>query len=192
MPEKTRKDWKELAQKAANERDPKGLLAIVEELNQALEERENQLRRTTRPTPKHGGNRLIFVDDEPGIRLTLPPLLEERGFQVTVAANVTEALAIIEKQEFDIFLCDLNIDREADGFTVAHAVREANPNCVTILLTAYPAFDTAVRSIRQEVDDYFTKPANLDEVVSTIDRKLLARGLQRKIPPKTAATTQSG
>ena len=94
MPEKTRKDWKELAQKAANERDPKGLLAIVEELNQALEERENQLRRTTRPTPKHGGNRLIFVDDEPGIRLTLPPLLEERGFQVTVAANVTEALAL--------------------------------------------------------------------------------------------------
>ena len=145
-----------------------------------------------------GGARLVleafdeaFVDDEPGIRLTLPPLLEERGFQVTVAANVTEALAIIEKQEFDILLCDLNIDREADGFTVAHAVREANPNCVTILLTAYPAFDTAVRSIRQEVDDYFTKPANLDEVVSTIDRKLLARGLQRKIPPKTAATTQS-
>jgi ActR/RegA family two-component response regulator len=135
---------------------------------------------------------LIFVDDEPSIRLTLPPLLEARGFQVTAASSVPEALALIKEQEFDVLLCDLNIDREADGFTVVHAVREANPNCITILLTAYPAFDTAVRSIRQEVDDYFTKPADLNELVRTIDRKLLARGLQRKIPPKTAATAQSG
>ena len=54
------------------------------------------------------------------------------------------------------------------------------------------ATDQLFKDLYKEVDDYFTKPANLDEVVSTIDRKLLARSLQRKIPPKTAATTQSG
>jgi DNA-binding NtrC family response regulator len=192
MTQTRRDDWKELAQKAANEHDSKKLLAIIEELNQALEERENQLRRTTRPTAKPGGQRLLFVDDELSIRLTLPPLLEERGFQVRVASSVPEAIALIRKQEFDVLLCDLNIEREADGFIVVQAVRDANPNCVTILLTGYPAFDTAVRSLRQEVDDYFTKPADLNELVRTIDRKLLARGLQRVIPPKKAATSQSG
>src|SRR5437879_13805743 len=63
-------------------------------------------------------------------------------------------------------------------------MREANPDAVTILLTAYPAFETAVHSIREEVDDYFTKPAEVDAIVSTIDRKLLARVIQRTIPTK--------
>jgi len=182
-----REDWKALARKAANEQDPKKLLSIVEELNKALEERENQLcggvsKRIA--TKREGGNELLLVDDEPSIRLTLLPIFEERGFQVQVAANVSEALATIKAQRFDVLLSDINIDRESDGFTVVQAMREANPDAVTILLTAYPAFETAVHSIRVEVDDYFRKPADLDAIVSTIDRKLLARGIQRTIPTK--------
>ena len=144
-----REDWKALARKAANEQDPKKLLSIVEELNKALEERENRLRVSRRiATKREGGNELLLVDDEPSIHLTLLPIFEERGF------------------------------------TVVQAMREANPDAVTILLTAYPAFETAVDSIREEVDDYFTKPADVDAIVSTIDRKLLARGIQRTIPTK--------
>jgi len=132
------------------------------------------------------------VDDEPSIRLTLPPLLQERGFHVQVAANVSEALAAITAHRFDVLLSDINIDRESDGFTVVEAMRKANPDAVTILLTGYPAFESAVRSIRVEVDDYFTKPADLDAIVSTIDRKLLARGIERPVPIKKASHTQAG
>ncbi len=80
-----REDWKALARKAANEQDPKKLLSIVEELNKALEERENQLRGGVSKriaTKREGGNELLLVDDEPSIRLTLLPIFEERGFQV--------------------------------------------------------------------------------------------------------------
>jgi ActR/RegA family two-component response regulator len=190
MANSNREDWKELARKAANEQDPKKLLSIVEELNKALEERENQLRVSRRiATKKEGGNELLFVDDEPSIRLTLPPILQQRGFHVQVAANVSEALAAIEAHRFDVLLSDINIDRQSDGFTVVQAMREANPDAVTILLTGYPAFESAVRSIRVEVDDYFTKPADLDAIVSTIDRKLLARGIQRILPSKKASQT---
>src|SRR5438034_6036539 len=48
----------------------------------------------------------------------LLPIFEERGFQVQVAANVSEALATIKAQRFDVLLSDINIDRESDGFTV--------------------------------------------------------------------------
>src|SRR5438874_13268254 len=194
MVNSNREDWKALARKAANEQDPKKLLAIVEELNKALEERENQLRGVSRriATKREGGNELLFVDDEPSIRLTLPPILQERGFHVQVAANVSAALTAIKARHFDILLSDINIDRESDGFTVAEAMREANPDAVTILLTGYPAFESAVRSIRVEVDDYFTKPADLDAIVSTIDRKLLARGIERPVPIKKASHTQAG
>ncbi len=154
---------------------------------------ENQLRGVSRriATKREGGNELLFVDDEPSIRLTLPPLLQERGFHVQVAANVSEALAAIKAHRFDVLLSDINIDRESDGFTVVEAMRKANPDAVTILLTGYPAFESAVRSIRVEVDDYFTKPADLDAIVSTIDRKLLARGIQRTIPTKKASQTSA-
>ena len=59
-----------------------------------------------------------------------------------VAASVSEALAAIKAHRFDVLLSDINIDRQSDGFTVVEAVRKANPDCVTILLTAYPAFET--------------------------------------------------
>src|SRR6266704_2585911 len=73
MVNSNREDWKALARKAANEQDPKKLLSIVEELNKALEERENQLRGGVSKriaTKREGGNELLFVD-EPSIRLTL-------------------------------------------------------------------------------------------------------------------------
>src|SRR5438445_9006643 len=123
MVNSNREDWKALARKAANEQDPKKLLSIVEELNKALEERENQLRGVSRriATKREGGNELLFVDDEPSIRLTLPPLLQERGFHVQVAANVSEALAAIKTHRFDVLLSDINIERQSGGFTVGSA-----------------------------------------------------------------------
>jgi ActR/RegA family two-component response regulator len=176
------RDWRELAQKAADEKDPRKLLAIIEELNRALEDRENQIRgRFTKPGRSAVGSaqppskRLLFVDDEPSIRLTLPPVLQNRGFEVRSAASVPEALAAIERHKFDILLSDLNLSEEGDGFTIVHAMRTANPNCVTILLTGYPAFESAVEAIHHEVDDYFVKPADLESLISTMERKLAAR-----------------
>jgi YesN/AraC family two-component response regulator len=97
------------------------------------------------------------------------------------------AALIVKKHEFDVLLCDINIDREGHGFTIVKAMREANPGCVTILLTAYPGFENAVQSIREEVDDYFTKPADLNAVISSMDAKLLARGIVRTAAARKAA-----
>ena len=176
MGDKGLRDWRELAQKAADEKDPKKLLAIIEELNRALEDRENQIRgRFTKPGRSAPSKRLLFVDDEPSIRATLPSVLQNRGFEVRSAASVPEALAAIETHKFDILLSDLNLSEEGDGFTIVHAMRTANPNCVTILLTGYPAFESAVEAIHHEVDDYFVKPADLESLISTMERKLAAR-----------------
>src|SRR5438552_10081145 len=98
-------DWKALARRAANEQDPKKLLAIIEELNEALEERENQVRGRV-STKTEQGNRLLFVDDEPSIRLTLPPILQQRGFQVQIGASVSEARTAIKAHKFDVLLSD--------------------------------------------------------------------------------------
>jgi len=124
----------------------------------------------------HGlSRRLLFVDDEEGIRTTLPAILERRGFEVRVAASVPEAFSEIKTHKFDVLLSDLNIGEDGNGFAVIRAMRQAYPNCVAILLTGYPAFETAVQAIEDEVDGYHVKPADINSLVSTIERKLRSR-----------------
>src|SRR6476619_6824148 len=116
--------------------------------------------------------KILFVDDEPGIRFTLPAILERVGFEVVAAASVPEALSIIGSQQFDVLISDLNIGNPGDGFTVVSAMRRTQPDAVTFILTGYPAFETALEAIRQQVDDYLVKPADVEELVNNITVKL--------------------
>ena len=125
----------------------------------------------SRPNPK----RILFVDDEPRIRETLSLILPRYGFKVTLAAKVSEALEQIRKQEFDILLCDLNIDRENDGYDVVRAMQIVNPDCAVVVLTAYPAVESAVEGIHLAIDDYVMKPKQADELVALLAERLAAR-----------------
>lgn len=116
--------------------------------------------------------RILFVDDEENIRLTLPPLLERSGFEVRAAASVPDALFEINSYEFDVLIADLNISEEGDGFLVVSAMRHLQPSCINLILTGYPALETALQAIRNHVDDYLIKPADLELILSTIQQRL--------------------
>lgn len=116
--------------------------------------------------------RLLFVDDEPNIRVTLAAILKQRGFDVTAVGTVPEALNLIASRAFDVLLSDLNIGEPGDGFTVVSAMRRTQPGAATFILTGYPAFETALEAIRQQVDDYFVKPADLETLVARIKGRL--------------------
>ena len=111
---------------------------------------------------------LLFVDDEDSIRLTLTPILKKHGFEVTAVANVSDALAQIDLSKYDVLVSDLNIEKPGDGFAVIAAMKVRQPTCANIILTAHPDFDTAQQAIRLSVADYFIKPVNVDELLSTI------------------------
>jgi len=116
------------------------------------------------------GKRVLFVDDEPSIRLTLPPVLQQHGFEVRSAATVNDALDEINSCRFDVLLSDLNISIEGDGVRVVKAMRHLQPPCVTVILTGHPEFGSAEDI---EVDDYMVKPADVDSLVSLLRKKLL-------------------
>ncbi len=116
--------------------------------------------------------RLLFVDDEAGIRLTLSAILKQKGFDVTAAASVPEALEVIGEQKFDVLLSDLNIGEPGDGFTVVSAMRRVQPEAATFILTGYPDFESALLAIRNQVDDYFTKPADINVLVDRMMKRL--------------------
>jgi DNA-binding NtrC family response regulator len=119
--------------------------------------------------------RVLFVDDEPGIRLTIPQILEQHGFSVTAVGTVNEALDEITSAQFDVLISDLNFDHPTDGFIVVSAMRSTQPDCVTLILTGYPGFETALEALRNQVDDYLVKPADIPALVSLIESKLKQR-----------------
>ena len=129
------------------------------------------------PTRAHEAGeplRLLFVDDEDNIRLTLPLLLERHGFDVTSVPTVADALVQITAISFDVLLADLNIHKEGDGFLVIAAMRRAQPHCKNFILTGYPGLESAIRAIQSQVDDFFTKPADIEELVAKIRARLAA------------------
>jgi YesN/AraC family two-component response regulator len=124
--------------------------------------------------------RILFVDDEEGIRKTLKVILEQHGFDVTTAATVPEALGHLNHATFDVLLSDLNIGQPGDGFTVVSAMRRVQPKAATFILTGYPDFDTALQAIRSQVDDYLLKPTDVPTLINTIEHRL-----ERKRQPMT-------
>jgi DNA-binding NtrC family response regulator len=123
------------------------------------------------PTSK----RLLFVDDEPHIRETLSIILPRYGFTVTLAATVAEALEHIRKQQFDVLLCDLNIEGERDGYKIVRAIRAIDPSCIVVVLTAYPNMESAIEGIRHGINDYLIKPSTAEMLVHMLTERLAKR-----------------
>ena len=128
--------------------------------------------------------RVLFVDDEASIRVTMPEILKQHGFSVAAVGTVADALAEITSAQFDVLISDLNMGHPGDGFTVVSAMRRTQPNCVTLILTGFPRLDTELEAIRSQVDGYLTKPAQIPTLVSLIQEKLQQRN------SGTSATTK--
>lgn len=119
--------------------------------------------------------RVLFVDDEPSIRLTLPPVLQEAGFEVRVSESVPDALFEINTNPYDVLISDLNIGEDGDGFLVVSAMRHIQPSCTNFILTGYPAFETALQAIHNQVDDYLVKPVEVGSLIKSVRDKVESR-----------------
>jgi DNA-binding response OmpR family regulator len=118
--------------------------------------------------------KVLLVDDDEALRVSLAEILEQRGFAVTTAANVPEALKHISSNPYDVLLSDLHMPGAGDGLTVVSAMRHANPKAVTMLLSAFPAMEAATRAILMQTDQILVKPMEVMALVEAIEQRLIA------------------
>jgi DNA-binding NtrC family response regulator len=123
--------------------------------------------------------RLLFVDDETNIRLTLSRILVKHGFEVTSLAGLDDALTEMKVQGYDVLLSDLNLPEPNAGFTIVDEMRKAQPQCMNIILTGDPADETLQQARARGVTHYFVKPVDVEGLVHTI-REELQRGSSKK------------
>jgi CheY-like chemotaxis protein len=116
--------------------------------------------------------KILLVDDDEVVRYSLGRILEETGFAVTTAANVTEALKYITSENYDVLLTDLHMPGAGDGLTVVSAMRHANPKAVTMLLSAFPEMDAAAHAILLQADEILVKPMDVPALVDAIKQRL--------------------
>jgi len=112
--------------------------------------------------------RILLVDDDDLILMTLKDVMEYEGFEVTVAVNVPGALKLISSNIYDVLLSDLHMPDAGDGLTVVSAMRHANPKAVTMLLTSFPEMDAASHAILLQTDQILVKPMNVTDLIVAI------------------------
>lgn len=129
-------------------------------------------------------NKILVIDDDKAINELIKINLELQGYKVVQAYNGTEGFALAKQEIPELIVLDVMMP-EVDGFTVAQRIRQAEEISDTpiIMLTALSELNNKVNGFNIGVDDYLTKPFEIEELIVRV-RALLKR--TKKIP-KTSA-----
>jgi len=115
------------------------------------------------------GLKILIVDDEPLMRLSMVDALEAVGHDVHAAATGTEGVELVGKQAFDLVITDLRLPG-ADGLSVLKAAKEHHPQTEVVVITAHGSVETAVGAMKLGAFDYITKPFQMDELLLIVER----------------------
>jgi DNA-binding NtrC family response regulator len=121
---------------------------------------------------------VLVADDDAVARELLVEVLEREGYRVRAAADGTEAIALAEREVFDVALIDLRMP-DTDGLAVLERLVAREPAPAVLILTAFAAMDTAIEAIRRGAYDYLSKPFRLDEIKRAVRRMLEVQRLAR-------------
>ena len=108
--------------------------------------------------------KLLVVDDENNLRLVVQKELTRQGHEVETASDGEAAWALLERQDFDVLLCDINMPR-LDGIGLLRRMREKSQNPPeVIMLTGQATVESAIEAMKLGAYDYLTKPYRITEL----------------------------
>ncbi len=122
--------------------------------------------------------RILIVDDDTSLRTAIFRALDRKGYQVITAASLKEGLQLGQSDRSpDLCLCDLRLP-DGDGIDFMVEFKKTNPNTLFIVLTGFGSIDAAVRATKNGAEHFITKPFELDEVLSLVDKTLSHKRLE--------------
>lgn len=115
--------------------------------------------------------RVLVVDDEEISRANIEHIMRKEGYQVSTAGNGAEALEQVKKEQFDLIVTDLKMEK-VDGMQLLESIKQLSPSTAIIMVTGYATVDSAVDALTKGAAYYLTKPFKLDELRSTVNKVL--------------------
>ncbi|MBL8727846.1 MAG: sigma-54-dependent Fis family transcriptional regulator [Planctomycetes bacterium] len=116
-----------------------------------------------------GPMRILLVEDEQTIAVTLRDDLEAAGYEVEHRADGAAAIDLLGQKSFDVVITDVRLPG-ADGMQVLAAAKRARPDTEVLVMTAYATVEHAVEAMRLGADDYIQKPFLNEHVVERLRR----------------------
>ena len=122
---------------------------------------------------------LLVVEDERAIQIALAGLLGRAGYEVSIAANGADAIALLETRAYDLVLTDLALGSGPSGMAVLEKTKALRPETAVVMITAHGSEKIAVEAMKAGAEDYVPKPFDNDQirlvVKRALDRTRLAR-----------------
>jgi DNA-binding response OmpR family regulator len=126
--------------------------------------------------------RILLVDDEVAVLLTLKAVLEISGFDVDTAASAREGVSKLHTREYQMLITDMRMEHDVAGIEVIKAARSANYHPAVALLTAFPVAEEDWQEMG--ADQLLVKPMHtrillqqLEDLIASHERKLASLGL---------------
>jgi DNA-binding NtrC family response regulator len=126
--------------------------------------------------------RILLVDDDPGLSEVIALLLERERYGVERAGGVKQALNALEASKPHLVVTDLKLP-DGTGLEVIAGVRARAPRMPIIMITSYSSMESAIEALRAGANDYVIKPFNNEDFLRAIARALNERRLVRGARP---------
>ncbi|MBK8785124.1 MAG: sigma-54-dependent Fis family transcriptional regulator [Chitinophagaceae bacterium] len=124
--------------------------------------------------------KILIIDDEEKLRSLLTRIIKLEGFTVTEAGSLKAGTKLLEKETFDIILCDVKLP-DGNGVDFVKEIKPKYPSVEIILLTAYGNIADGVQAIRNGAFDYITKGDDNDKIIPLLNRAIEKVQLQNRV-----------
>ncbi|HEX4084156.1 MAG TPA: sigma-54 dependent transcriptional regulator [Chthoniobacteraceae bacterium] len=134
-------------------------------------------------------NKIVIIDDERPVLLTLEALLKRNGYAVQLAATASAGLSAIEKFEPHLVLQDLGLP-DAPGLETLGKIKQRHPDVMVIIITAQDSLSNAIESIKLGAYHFISKPYAPEELLNVVKRALEQRDLVKESAELRAKTEE--
>src|SRR5689334_16887576 len=122
--------------------------------------------------------RILIVDDEPGIRLSLKGVFDDEGFTADAVGSGEECLKKIDEEPYDLLLLDIWLPG-MDGIETLRRLREKSPHTPVIMISGHATIATAVSATKLGAYDFIEKPLSLEHTLLSVRNALSHRRLEQ-------------
>lgn len=124
--------------------------------------------------------RVLILDDESTLRTALFRLLDRKGYQVVTAQKIEEARSFMSPDKpFDLAIIDMNLP-DGNGIDFISELKAASAATQVVVLTGFASIDSAVQATQKGAFHFLTKPFNVEELMSLLEKALAHRHLEQE------------